>query len=255
VTITLGGLDLGKFKVEVVAKSKSGKESLPFKLIFWIEDDEFTWDGALIYMVMTDRYRDGDPSNNGAANPEADPRGDFQGGDLEGLRKAIDAGTLDQLGVRAIWLTPFQTNPEGAYLASDGFHEVTGYHGYWPVEARKVEPRIGGDDALRALVKEAHEHGIRILQDFVLNHVHEDHEYVKAHPEWFHTLDNGCVCGTAGCDWTEKALTCLFAPYMPDINHTVPEANAQFTDDAIYWLDEFNLDGLRVDSTRGRNTS
>jgi glycosidase len=250
VALSLSNLADGKYKVEVSARSKDGNVSEPLKLVFWIEADAFSWDGALIYMVMTDRYRDGDPSNNPSPSPGADPRGDFQGGDLEGLRKSIAEGALDKLGVRAIWLTPFQTNPQGAYAASDGVHQVTGYHGYWPTRAREVEPRIGGAVALHALVKEAHKHGIRILQDFVLNHVHEDHEYVKAHPEWFHTLDNGCVCGTAGCDWTEKALTCLFAPYMPDIDHTVPAANAQFTADGLYWLDEFNLDGLRVDAVK-----
>lgn len=250
VSIALGGLADGKYKVEVTAKSKSGALSEPKKLVFWIEAEPYSWDGALIYMVMTDRYRDGDPANNPAPIPGADPRGDFQGGDLEGLRKSIAEGKLDALGVRAIWLTPFQTNPSDAYPASDGVHQVTGYHGYWPVKAREVDPRIGGEKALRALVKEAHAHGIRILQDFVLNHVHQDHEYVQSHPEWFHTVDNGCVCGTAGCDWTEKALTCLFATYMPDINHTVPEASAQFTADGIFWLDELNLDGLRVDAVK-----
>ncbi len=250
VTLSLGGLADGKYKVEVLAKSKSGHVSLPIKLVFWIEAERFSWDGALVYMVMNDRYKDGDPSNNASPSAGADSRGDYQGGDLQGLTQSIAAGDLDKLGVRAIWITPFQTNPEGAYAAADGVHKVTGYHGYWPIKAREVDPRIGGDAALHALVKEAHKHGIRILQDFVLNHVHEEHEYVKAHPEWFHTLDNGCVCGTAGCDWTEKALTCLFAPYLPDINHTVPEASAQFTSDGLFWLDEFNLDGLRVDAVK-----
>ncbi|MBK8258290.1 MAG: glycosyl hydrolase [Polyangiaceae bacterium] len=248
--VVLANLADGKYKLEVTVTSKSGQVSEPLKLVFWVESEPFSWDGALVYMVMTDRYKDGDPTNNGSPTNGADPRGDFQGGDLQGLTQSIAAGKLDALGVRAIWLTPFQTNPQGAYLASDGVHKVTGYHGYWPTKAREVEPRIGGEAALKALVKEAHKHGIRILQDFVLNHVHEDHEYVKAHPEWFHTVENGCVCGTAGCDWTEKALTCLFATYMPDINHTVPEASAQFTADGIYWLDEFNLDGLRVDAVK-----
>ncbi|MEZ4313396.1 MAG: alpha-amylase family glycosyl hydrolase, partial [Polyangiaceae bacterium] len=250
VSVSLAGLHDGKYTLEVIASSKSGFTSEPLRLVFWIEEKPFDWDGALIYMVMTDRFKDGQPANNASPAPGADPRGDFQGGDLQGLTQAIAAGKLDALGVRAIWLTPFQTNPQGAYLASDGVHKVTGYHGYWPTKAREVDERIGGSSGLRALVKEAHKHGIRILQDFVLNHVHEDHEYVKAHPEWFHTVDNGCVCGTAGCDWTEKALTCLFAPYMPDINHTVPEASAQFTADGIYWLDQFNLDGLRVDAVK-----
>ncbi|RYE87734.1 MAG: glycosyl hydrolase, partial [Myxococcales bacterium] len=214
---------------------------------FWVEETPFAWDDALVYMVMTDRFVDGDKGNNGGATPGSTPTGDFKGGDLEGLRQKIADGTLDQLGVRAIWLTPFQTNPDEAYPAADNVHQVTGYHGYWPTKGREVAPRLGGSAALHAMVEEAHQHGIRILQDYVVNHVHAEHEYFKQHPEWFRT---GCVCGTGGCDWTEKALECLFASYLPDVNHTVPEANAQFVDDAVYWLDEYDLDGLRVDAVK-----
>lgn len=247
VTLNLKGLADGKYRVTITPTDKSGKKGEPVMLPFWIEAEEFKWEDALIYMVMTDRFRDGDPKNNGGKTPSAEPSGDYQGGDLEGLRQVIADGTLDQLGVRAIWLTPFQTNPTTGYKAADGVHTVTGYHGYWPIKAREVDPRLGGAAALSAMVEEAHKHGIRILQDYVVNHVHEEHEYFKQHPEWFRT---GCVCGTANCDWTEKALECLFAPYMPDVNHTVPEANAQFVADAEYWLNEFDLDGLRVDAVK-----
>ncbi|NUP11624.1 MAG: glycosyl hydrolase [Polyangiaceae bacterium] len=247
VTIAIEGLDDGKYHVVVTPAAEGSPPGEPIRLVFWIEPEPFDWNGALIYMVMTDRYRDGDPSNDAPATPNADPRGDFEGGDLEGLRQSIADGTLDELGVRAIWLTPFQTNPDEAYVASDGVHMVTGYHGYWPVKAREVDPRLGGAEALHALVEEAHAHGIRILQDFVVNHVHEKHEYATAHPEWFRT---GCVCGTDNCDWTAHALDCMFASYMPDINHTVPQANAQFVDDAVWWLDTFDLDGLRVDAVK-----
>jgi len=247
VELTLGGLPDGKHRITLTAAAADGRSSAPLRLIFWIEAQAFTWDGALIYMVMTDRFVDGDPGNNPGATANADPRGDWKGGDLEGLRAAIADGTLDELGVRAIWLTPFQTNPAAAFMASDGVHQVTGYHGYWPIKAREVDPRLGGAQALHAMVREAHAHGIRILQDYVVNHVHEQHEYFVAHPEWFRT---GCVCGTDNCDWTGHALDCLFSPYLPDINHSVPEANAAFVDDAVFWLDEFDLDGLRVDAVK-----
>ena len=247
VTVSLSGLADGKYRLEVTPQSENGRQGLPLRLVFWVEEEAFSWKDAIIYMVMTDRYRDGDTTNNAAATANADPRGDWMGGDLQGLRDSIADGTLDALGVRAIWLTPFQTNPQDAYLASDGVHYVTGYHGYWPVKAREVDPRIGGEAALRAVVNEAHAHGIRILQDYVLNHIHEDHEYMVSHPEWFRT---GCVCGTTNCDWTGHALDCMFASYMPDIDHTVAEANAAFTEDAIWWLDEFDLDGLRVDAVK-----
>lgn len=248
VTISLDALEDGKYTVVVYGKTKSGKTSEPVRLVFWIEQETFAWKDAIIYMVMADRYRDGDPTNNAPATPMADARGDWKGGDLQGLRQSIADGTLDKLGVRAIWVTPFGTNPEGAYLASDGVHYVTGYHGYWPVKGREVDPRLGGEQALKDMVTEAHKHGIRVLQDYVIHHVHSDHEYVKTHPEWF--ILNGCVCGTANCDWTEHALDCKFTDYLPNIDFTHPGANQQFVDDAIWWLDTFDLDGLRVDAVK-----
>ena len=247
VTIDVTGLSDGKYRLEVKAATRSGRLGETLALVFWVEAEAFSWQDALIYMVMTDRFADGDTGNNPPPTAGADPSADFLGGDFEGLRQAIDGGALDQLGVRALWLTPLQTNPTGAYLAADGVHLVAGYHGYWPIKAREVDPRLGGEQALRALVATAHAHGIRVLMDYVLNHVHEDHEYVSAHPSWFRT---GCVCGTVSCDWTEHALDCMFRDYLPDIDHTVPEANAQLVADAVWWLDEFDLDGLRVDAVK-----
>jgi neopullulanase len=248
VTVSIVGLAKGKYTARVIPKAAGagGVEGEPLRFPFWIEDKSFDWKDATIYMIMTDRFRNGDPTNDGGALG-AEPRGEFQGGDLQGVTAAIADGTLDKLGVRALWLTPFQTNPSKAYFAADNFHKVTGYHGYWPIKAREVDPRLGGEQALRAMVAEAHRHGIRILQDFVINHVHEDHEYVAAHPEWFRT---GCVCGTDNCDWTTHALDCKFTAYLPDVNHTVPEANQAFVDDAVFWLDSFDLDGLRVDAVK-----
>ena len=96
------------------------------------------------------------------------------GGDFAGVTAHIEAGTFTDLGVNALWLTPFNTAANGTGLAADGVHEVSAFHGYWPVEPRGVDPRLGTPEELEALVDAAHAAGIRVLGDFVVNHVHED---------------------------------------------------------------------------------
>ncbi len=247
VKVALSGLAQGKYTVVLSAKDRSGAQTRPLRLVFWVEAQAFEWRDALIYMAMIDRFENGDRSNDPAPKAGVDARADFKGGDLQGLKARIDDGTLDKLGIRALWLSPFHTNPAGSYPADGGVANVMGYHGYWPTKAREVDARIGGKAGLEALVESAHAHGIRVLQDFVVNHVHREHEYFTQHPDWFRT---GCVCGTSACDWTERRLDCLFADYLPDVNWQVPKAAEQFSDDAVFWLDTFDLDGLRVDAVK-----
>ncbi len=246
-TLEATGLADGKYTVTVTASDRTGRAAEPLRLVFWVEAEAFTWQGATIYMAMIDRFADGDRTNNPARTSGVDARADYQGGDFQGLRARIADGTLDRLGVRAIWVAPVNRNADGAYLASDGVHRVMGYHGYWPIRAREVEPRLGGADALAAMITEAHAHGIRVLQDFVVNHVHRDHEYFRDHPEWFRT---GCVCGTGACDWTARRLDCLFTDYLPDVNWSVPAVSEQLASDASFWIDRFDFDGLRVDAVK-----
>ncbi|MDP3275050.1 MAG: alpha-amylase family glycosyl hydrolase [Deltaproteobacteria bacterium] len=245
--IAVGALADGKYTALVEARDATGRAAEPMRLPFWVEAEPFSWQGATIYMAMIDRFANGDRSNDARPTSGVDPRVDYQGGDFQGLQARIADGTLDRLGVRAIWLAPVNRNAEGAFLASDGQHRVMGYHGYWPTRAREVDPRLGGAEALRAMIAEAHRHGIRVLQDFVVNHVHRDHEYFRTHPEWFRT---GCVCGTNNCDWTANRLECLFTDYLPDVNWTVPELSLRLADDAAFWVDEFDFDGLRVDAVK-----
>lgn len=246
VSFSTTGLTDGKYTAFVTGAA-GGKVAEPKRLTFWIEEEKFEWQDAVIYMAMIDRLVDGNAANNVAPPAGVDTRTVYKGGDLEGVTSVIKSGYLDQLGVRALWLSPFNANPAGPFMADDGIHQATGYHGYWPTKAREVDARIGGAAALSAMVKEAHAHGIRVLMDFVVNHVHKDHEYFKAHPEWFRT---GCVCGTNNCDWTEKRLECLFSDYLPDVNWSVPEVSAQYAADAAYWIDTFDLDGLRIDAVK-----
>jgi glycosidase len=137
-------------------------------------------------------------------------------------------------------------------------HQVSGYHGYWPVKAREVDPRFGGNDALTAMVQEAHRHGIRIVMDLAINQVHQEHEYFQdpAKAAWFRpatgkTSGPGCLCGSSNdCGWDNARLFCLFAPYMPDINWTNNDAADQFVSDALWWMETFDLDGIRMDAVK-----
>lgn len=239
------GLAPGKHVLVVEATDAAGHAAERVLVPFWVETEAFDWRDALIYMVMTDRFRNGDPSNDAPRSPEAVAEADFHGGDLRGVTAAIEDGTFDNLGVRALWLSPFVENARSVHYENG--RGVTAYHGYWPVKARAVDPRLGTDADLDAMVTAAHKHGIRVLMDYVINHVHRDHEYFAQHPEWFRT---GCECGAPGCDWTEHRLDCSFHDYMPDVDWQNRDAGEQMISDALYWLERFDLDGLRVDAVK-----
>ena len=227
-----------------ITLSADGKESLA---VFWTGPNaDFVWDDALIYMVMTDRFVNGNTSNDGSPSG-AEAEADWMGGDLEGVTQMIESGYFTDLGVNALWISPFNTNPTGSYIAADGQHQVSGYHGYWPIEPRQVDPRFGGEAALTEMVEAAHDAGLRVMADFVVNHVHEDHVYAQEHPEWF---NQGCICGTEMCDWTDRRLDCLFMDYMPDLDWKNRDASEQIIADALWWAETFDLDGLRVDAVK-----
>ena len=239
--LDLNTLQDGKHSITLAA---DGKESLA---VFWTGPDaDFIWDDALIYMVMTDRFVNGNTSNDGAPSG-AEAEADWMGGDLEGVTQMIESGYFTDLGVNALWISPFNTNPAGSYVAADGQHMVSGYHGYWPIEPRQVDPRFGGEEALTEMVDAAHDAGLRVMADFVVNHVHEDHVYAQQHPEWF---NQGCICGTDFCDWTERRLDCLFMDYMPDLDWKNRDASEQIIEDALWWAETFDLDGIRVDAVK-----
>ena len=227
-----------------IGLSSDGEEQLA---VFWTgAQSEFIWEDALIQMVMIDRFVNGNTSNDGLTSGSSF-EADWQGGDLQGVTQMIESGYFENLGINAIWLSPLNTNPNGSFIAMDGVHRVSGYHGYWPIEPRQVNPRFGGEEALDELVRVAHSRGMRVIADFTINHVHEDHIYFKEHPEWF---NDGCLCGTSGCDWTERRLDCLFMSYMPDIDWSNEEARDQMVSDAIWWIERFDLDGLRIDAVK-----
>jgi glycosidase len=106
------------------------------------------------------------------------------------------------------------------------------------------DEHFGTPEELRELTAEAHKHGIRILMDFVGNHVHQDAEIYKTYKNegWFYSY---FLCG-----YDEKPIECWFQPYLPDINYSVNDAVNTFTDSAIEWIEEADLDGFRVDAVK-----
>ncbi|MCB9655385.1 MAG: glycosyl hydrolase [Deltaproteobacteria bacterium] len=248
-TVDLSGLQDGKHTVTVEGVNENGQSTETLRLPFWVEPESFDWRDAFIYMILTDRFQNGDQTNDSAPYTGVASNAQYEGGDLDGVTQAIEDGYFDRMGVTALWLTPFNRGPDTPPEGESG-RRSTGYHGYWPVEPRQVDPRIGGEAALKRMVAAAHQRGIRILMDFVINHVYETHAYVPLHPDWFGTYPSRCVFATPGCDWTEHRLDGIFSTYMPDVVWENKDTSEQFISDALWWLETFDLDGLRVDAVK-----
>lgn len=248
-TISRSALPNGKHTVRINATDSKGRAAEELYLPFWVEPTPFRFESGAMYFALTDRFRDGNPANN---RPIAglDPMVDYRGGDWAGIAAAINEGYFDALGVKTIWISPVDANPDTGQPGKFG-KLYSGFHGYWPSKARTTQPRFGSMDDLRALTAAAHSHGIRIVSDLVLNHVHQDHPYFTRHKDegWFHT-GGFCVCGAGGCDWEAHRIDCWFTDYLPDFDWQNSQLQEQLQSDALYWLKEGDLDGFRVDAVK-----
>jgi len=252
ITVALSGAAKGKYTFTIDAKDKAGRAARTVYVPTWVEDQAFQWNDGPMYFAFTDRFRNGDTTID-AKISGIDDRANYQGGDFAGVKKAIDEGWFDKLGVRSIWLSPVNDNTNKAGKGSDG-RDYSGYHGYWPTEPRKTDDHFGSLTDLQALTTAAHAHGIRVVLDLVNNQVHQDHAYVAAHKAdgWFNG-DGSCVCGGAGCSWDDRPVDCWFTSYLPDVNWTNTGAQDAFIEDALWWLLNGNADGLRVDAVKHMN--
>ncbi len=250
--VTLTDLPLGRHELSIRVTDAAGRDAEPVDLAFWIEEEPFEWRDATMYMIVVDRFANGDREIDAPIGGPVERPADFHRGDLWGALEVMRSGYFEDLGVNLIWLSPINQQAVGDYEGRDDGRRYAGYHGYWPSRGREVEPRFGGNEALRAFVEEAHRRGIRVLLDLINNQIHEQHEYYAAHPEWFRT---GCVCGFPGCGWSERPLDCLFAPYLPDIDWRERGAEEQFVADAVHWVDAYDVDGFRIDAVKHVETN
>jgi glycosidase len=212
----------------------------------------FVWQDAVVYQVVLDRFRNGDPTNDApVVTAGLAPAANYHGGDFQGLLDAIEAGYFTDLGVNTLWLSPVYDNPPGAEREFPEPHRLyTGYHGYWPANPRAVDEHLGSLALLKRTVAAAHARGLRVLLDVVAHHVHDSHPYVQQHPDWFGQLE--LPDGSLNLRrWDEYRLTTWFEPYLPTFDFTrSQDAVDQVADDAVWWLRETGADGFRHDAVK-----
>ena len=244
--VTLSPDRPGKQTVELVFDDAAGQTTAGLSVVSWGAPVAATWGDGIMYQVVVDRFR----GDGGVALADPPTLGARAGGTLPGVTALLADGYFSALGVSALWLSPVYTNPQEAREGRDDDHLYEGYHGYWALDSRGVDPRIGGEAALHALVAEAHAQGIRVLLDLVPNHLYEDNPRVAEGRAqgWFHEHPFECVCGTDVCPWAETILSCWFTPYLPDLRFEHSDVMAMAVQDALWWHREFNTDGFRIDA-------
>jgi glycosidase len=237
------GLPTGKHTVIVRAADRDGLNTT-LQVPLWVESQPFSWDDAVIYQLITDRFAGPD-----GELPEHSPDaiGSRLGGDLPGLTQVIESGYFAELGVNVLWISPVYDNPEGEWVGMDG-ELYEGYHGYWPISEDAVEPAMGSEQDLHVLLQAAHDRGIRVLLDVVPNHVHSEHPWYQEHADaWFHQHPD-CICGDYDCPWSTDIETCWFTEYLPDLALEDPAVLELVMDSTVAWAERFDFDGFRVDA-------
>jgi cyclomaltodextrinase / maltogenic alpha-amylase / neopullulanase len=205
----------------------------------------------IMYFMLVDRFMNGDKSNDHPMNrPDVNHKVDYWGGDLAGLKQKIDQRYFEKLGVNTLWVSPLNQNPTEPY----GYYapmktKFSGYHGYWPVSSSKVDFRFGTNQEFKNLVADAHRKNINVLLDYVAHHVHKEHPFYKQHPEW--TTPLYLPDGTLNTErWDDQRLTTWFDTFMPTLDLANSKVVDMMTDSAMFWLNEFRLDGFRHDACK-----
>jgi glycosidase len=188
-----------------------------------VEKEERKWQDETIYFLMTDRFHNGDTSNDFEVNVK-DPEA-YQGGDFQGIIDKLDY--LEEMGFTAIGLTPIFDN------------EARGYHGYWIQDFYKTEEHFGSIKEFKKLVDEAHKRDMKVILDFVVNHVGPNHPWVDdpQKEDWFEEKQQMNQNSEESQD-------------LPDLNTENPEVKEYLFDAAKWWIKETDVDGYRLDTVQ-----
>jgi len=184
----------------------------------------------LIYFIMTDRFYDADQSNN--YDVDKTDLKKRHGGDLKGVIEKLDY--IKSLGATAIWLTPVMENGKD------------GYHGYWINDFYKIDPHLGTMDDLKLLVDEAHKRDMKVILDYVVNHVGYDSPWLndENYEDWFN--ENQEIFNWNDQTQVEKG----WLMGLPDLNFDNPEVVDFFLENSLWWIEETGIDGYRLDTVK-----
>ncbi|WP_064092229.1 alpha-amylase family glycosyl hydrolase [Rossellomorea aquimaris] len=194
-----------------------------------VEKEERKWQDETIYFLMVDRFNNGDTSNDFTVDTK-DPKA-YQGGDFQGVIDKLDY--IKEMGFTAIWLTPVFEN------------QSKGYHGYWITDFYKTEEHFGSMKTFKKLVEEAHKRDIKVMLDFVVNHVGPEHPWVNdpEKTDWFHEKQPMNFNN-------EESVQNAWLYDLPDLNTENPEVRNYLFDAAKWWINETDIDGYRLDTVR-----
>ncbi len=176
------------------------------------QDKPFIWEGANVYFLLTDRFKNGDTSNdiNFERTEKAAVLRGFEGGDLRGIIQKIDDNYFSDLGINAIWMTPIVEQIHGA--TNEGTGNTYGFHGYWTKDWTELDPNFGMKDDLKELVEKAHKKGIRIVLDAVINHTGPVTEKDLVYPNSWVRISPTCTYQNY-----ENTTACTLVANLPDI--------------------------------------
>ncbi|MCA9777042.1 MAG: hypothetical protein KC800_10010 [Candidatus Eremiobacteraeota bacterium] len=194
----------------------------------------FRWEGKTIYQIVTDRFHNGDRTNDQNTFPDNPNR--FHGGDWQGVIEKLDY--LEDLGTDVIWLScPYENDRD--FMGSDG------YHGYWPHNFEKAEPGFGSKEKLKELADKAHQRGMKVILDVVVNHTGYNHPAARD-PEfhdWFHR-------DGARNPFSQYQLEHGSLGGLPDLALENEPVARHIIDVHKDWINTTGVDGFRVDAIR-----
>ena len=260
--------------ITLQAVNSAGQTDFNFELLAPLAPAQnfrgFTADDV-IYLAMIDRFANGDRANDDPPiSPGLHDRARaryYHGGDLQGVQDRLDY--LRELGVTAVWLTPWydnvnHLNRQEKYtrenkLSAHG-EPITDYHGYGAVDFYATEERFGDLRQLRELVAQSHRRGLKVIQDQVANHTGPYHPWVTRPPTptWF----NGSAANHLANSWQtwtvaasnpppdqfQSTLEGWFINLLPDLNQTDPETATYLIQNSLWWAGVTGVDAIRQDT-------